>query len=63
MNYDVAKAACIQAQCIIMVDLRDFGRAWLVQLVRSLLYNHKVPVSIPAVQRFDYLCDLLFRLS
>ena len=25
----------------------DFGRAWLAQLVRSLLSDHKVPSSIP----------------
>ena len=31
-------------------------------LVRSLLSDHKVPSSIPALLRFEYLCDL-FRLS
>ena len=31
--------------------------------VRSLLSDHKVPRSIPALPKFEYLCDLLFRLS
>ena len=31
--------------------------------VRSLVFDHKVPGSIPTLPRFEYLCDLLFRLS
>ena len=38
-------------------------RAWLVQLIRSLPSDHKVPSSILALPRFEYLCDLLFCLS
>ena len=41
--------------------LKIIGRGW--QLVRSLLSNHKVPSSILALPRFEYLCDLLFCLS
>ena len=37
-------------------------RAGLVgAIVRSLLSYHKVTSSIPALQGFEYLCDLLFR--
>ena len=39
------------------------GRAWWAQLVRSLPSDHKVPSSILALPRFEYLCDLLFYLS
>ena len=35
----------------------------LAQLVRSLPSDHKVPGSIPALPRFEYFCNLLFRLS
>ena len=34
--------------------------AWLVQLVESLPSDHKVPSSIPALPRLEYLCDLSF---
>ena len=43
-------------------DISSFiksGRAWLVQLVRSLPSDLKVP----ALPRFEYLCNLRFRLS
>ena len=44
---------------------RDIGRAWLVQLVRSLLSSHKVPRSALhfIMLCFAYLCDIIFRLS
>ena len=32
-------------------------------VIRSLLSNLKVPSSIPAPLRFEYMCNLLFRLS
>ena len=34
-----------------------FGQAWLAQLVRALLSDHKVLSSIPALPKFEYLCD------
>ena len=37
--------------------------AWLAQLVRSLPSDHMVPGSIPGFARFEYLCNLLFRLN
>ena len=39
------------------------GWAWLVQLVRSLLSNDKVPSSILALLRFEHMCNLLFCLE
>ena len=45
--------SCCIARCIFIS-----GWAWPMQLVRSLLSDHKVPGSIPALPRFEYLCDL-----
>ena len=42
---------------------RDTWRAWLAQLVRSQPSDQKVPGSIPALPKFESLCDLLFCLS
>ena len=39
------------------------GRAWLAQLIRSLPSNQKVPGSILALPRFEYLCNFLSCLS
>ena len=38
-------------------------QAGLAQLVRSQLSNQNVSCSIPALPKFEYLCDLLFCLS
>ena len=35
-------------------------KVWLAQLVRFLPCNHKVPGSIPALPRFEYLYDLFY---
>ena len=53
----------IVTQEIILVWPNIFGRAWLVQLVRSLPSDHKASSSILALPRFEYLCNLLFHLS
>ena len=46
----------------ILDSFRYLGCAWLAELVISLLSDHKVPSSIPALLRFEYLYNLLYRL-
>ena len=53
---------CYQTARILSYLCRN-GTSLVGAVVRSLLFYHNVPSSIPALLRFEYLCDLLFHLS